>query len=105
MEIKKRNLFIVKDSLLLTPTLTTPVLNGIARKTVCEIAIEQRIELKEKDLTIDDLLGADEVFITNVIMTAMPVSSVESHTVADGKPGPITKQIREKVIQIVTERK
>jgi branched-subunit amino acid aminotransferase/4-amino-4-deoxychorismate lyase len=99
------NVFIVKDSILLTPPLTTPVLNGIARRTVCEIAIEQRIELKEKDLTVEDLLAADEIFITNVIMMAMPVSSVESHTIADGKPGAITKDILETFRRIVTDTK
>lgn len=95
------NVFIVKDSALYTPLLTTPVLNGIARRTVCEIAIEQRIELKEKDLTVEDLLAADEIFITNVIMMALPVTSVESHTIAEGKPGPITKQILETFRKIV----
>ncbi|MBW8034753.1 MAG: hypothetical protein FVQ79_03640 [Planctomycetes bacterium] len=96
------NVFIVKDSVLYTPPLTTPVLNGIARRTVCEIAIENRIELKEKDLAVEDLLAADEIFITNVIMLAMPVTSVESHTITEGKPGPVTKQILEEFRKLVT---
>ena len=99
------NVFVVKDSVLCTPPLTTPVLNGIARRTVCEIAIEKQIELKEKDLTVENLLEADEIFITNVIMLAMPVTSVESHTIANGKPGPITKQILDSFRQIVTDIK
>lgn len=88
------NVFLVKDSRLYTPTTNTPVLPGIARKTVCELAIANKIELVEKDLTIDDLLGADEVFITNVIMQIMPVVGIENHTVGEGKPGPITKKIQ-----------
>ena len=80
---------------LFTPTTNTPVLPGIARKTVCELAIANKIELVEKDLSIDDLLGADEVFITNVIMQVMPVVGIEKHTVGDGKPGPVTKKIQE----------
>lgn len=99
------NVFIVKGSVLYTPQLTTPVLNGIARRTVCEIAIENRIELKEKDMTIEDLLAADEIFVTNVIMLAMPVTSVESHTITKGKPGPITKQILESFRKMVAETK
>jgi branched-chain amino acid aminotransferase len=89
------NVFLVKDSKLLTPRANTPVLPGIARKTVCEIAIANKIELVENDLTIDDLLGADEVFITNVIMQVMPVVGIEKHTVGDGKPGKISKNIQE----------
>jgi len=89
------NVFLVKDSKLFTPTTNTPVLPGIARKTVCELAIANKIELIEKDLTIDDLLGADEVFITNVIMQVMPVVGIEKHNVSEGKPGAVTKKIQE----------
>lgn len=89
------NVFLVKDSKLFTPKTNTPVLPGIARKTVCEIAITNKIELIEKDLTIDDLLGADEVFITNVIMQVMPVAGIEKHNVGEGKPGTLTKKIQE----------
>ena len=89
------NVFLVKDSKLFTPRTNTPVLPGIARKTVCELAIENKIELVEKDLTIDDLLGADEVFITNVIMQVMPVVGIEKHNVGEGKPGAVTKKIQD----------
>jgi len=87
------NVFLVKDSLLYTPPIETPVLAGVARKTVCEIAIKNSIELVEKDLSIDDLLGTDEIFLTNVIMQIMPVSKIEKHTVGEGKPGPLTKRL------------
>jgi branched-chain amino acid aminotransferase len=88
------NVFLVKDSALYTPKLSTPVLPGIARKTVCELAGKQSIKLVEKDLGIDDLLGADEVFLTNVIMKVMPVAGIEKHTVGSGKVGPITKKLQ-----------
>ena len=87
------NVFLVKDSILYTPPIGTPVLAGVARKTVCETAMKNSIELVEKDLSIDDVLGADEIFITNVIMQIMPVSGVEKHTVGDGKVGPMTKKL------------
>ncbi|GAG29346.1 unnamed protein product, partial [marine sediment metagenome] len=60
------NVFLVKDSMLYTPPIRTPVLAGVARKTVCQIALKYSIKLIEKDLYINDLLGADEVFLTNV---------------------------------------
>jgi len=90
------NIFLVKDSVLYTPPITTPVLAGIARKNICKIAVENSIELIEKDLYINDLLEADEVFITNVIMQALPVIQVEKHILKDGKPGPITKKLLKK---------
>ena len=87
------NVFLVKDGQLYTPPVQTPVLPGIARKTVLEIAEAENITCHETPLQIGDLLAADEVFLTNVIMEVLPVTSVEAHTVADGKPCEITKKI------------
>jgi branched-chain amino acid aminotransferase len=98
------NVFLVKDSVLYTPTLKTPVLAGIARKTVCLLATQNSIELVEKDLSIDDVLLADEIFLTNVIMQVMPVVAVEKHTVGDGKVGLVTKMLRDYFIEFVNKQ-
>ncbi len=97
------NVFLVKDSALYTPTLDTPVLPGIMRKTVCEIAKAQSIQLVEKDLTIKDLLAADEVFLTNVIMLILPVVTVEAHTVGNDKVGPMTKKLMKYLEKVVSQ--
>jgi branched-chain amino acid aminotransferase len=89
------NVFLVKDSKLITPPLGTPILPGIARKTVCEIADEQSIEVVEKDLFIADVLEADEIFLTNVIMEVLPVVRVEKHNVGDAQVGQMTARLRE----------
>jgi branched-chain amino acid aminotransferase len=89
------NVFLVKDSVLYTPSVETPVLPGVMRKTVCDLACENSIPLLEKDLSIDDVLEADEIFLTNVIMQIMPVNSVEKHNIGEGKVGPVTKKLRE----------
>ena len=88
------NVFLVKNSVLFTPPIETPVLAGVARKTICRLALSNSIELIEKDLNIEDLLGADEVFLTNVIMQVMPINRVEKHTVGDGKVGPMVKKLK-----------
>ncbi|MBM4026155.1 MAG: hypothetical protein FJ280_12220 [Planctomycetes bacterium] len=95
------NVFLVKESVLQTPPLTTPVLPGIARKTVPQLAQQQSLELVEKDLHIADLLDADEVFLTNVIMEVLPVIRVEQHTVGGGQVGPITRRLREGFLEAV----
>jgi len=88
------NVFLVKDSVLYTPPIETPVLAGVARKTVCQIALKNSIELVEKNLYIDDCLSADEVFLTNVIMQIMPISRIEKHTVGNGKVGTMVKKLQ-----------
>jgi branched-chain amino acid aminotransferase len=90
------NVFLVKDSTLYTPPIETPVLAGVARKSVFQIALKNSIEFIEKNLYISDLLDADEIFLTNVIMQIMPVTKVEKHTVGNGKPGPVTKKLQKK---------
>jgi branched-chain amino acid aminotransferase len=87
------NVFIVKDSNVFTPPLSTPVLPGIARKYVLQVAAENAIEVTEKDLIINDLLAADEVFITNTLMQILPIAAVEAHVVGDGKVGAVTKKL------------
>jgi branched-chain amino acid aminotransferase len=89
------NIFLVTDNdLLLTPPLDTPVLPGILRETVIQLARELGLELaSDQPLTIHDLLGAKEVFLTSSCMGIRPVVTVEQHTIGNGKPGPITQQI------------
>lgn len=89
------NVFVVKDQALRTPPLNTPVLPGIARSVVLEMAIEQAVNLEERPLTIDDLLDADEVFLTNSIMQVMPVGRVERKNIGTGLPGEMTRRLAE----------
>ncbi|MHC4265073.1 MAG: aminotransferase class IV [Planctomycetota bacterium] len=87
------NIFLVKDSTLFTPRTETPILPGIARKTTLQIAAEQSVKLQEKSLSIDDVLEAEEIFLTNTIMQILPVYAVENHAVGNGKMGPVTKKL------------
>ncbi|MCK5643369.1 MAG: aminotransferase class IV family protein [Gammaproteobacteria bacterium] len=87
------NVFLVKDGILQTPRLETPILPGITRKTILRIAPNEQLEVVEKDLTIQDVLAADEIFLTNVVMLVLPVIQVEARAIGDGKPGEITKKI------------
>jgi len=98
------NVFLVKNSVLYTPLTTMPVLPGIARKTVLEIASKNSIQVVEKDLYINDLLDADEVFLTNVIMQVMPVNGIEKHTVGNGKVGQMTERLRKLFEEFVKEK-
>ena len=95
------NVFLVKDSVLYTPPIETPVLAGVARKAVCQLALKESIKLIEKDLSIDDVLGAEEIFLTNVIMQVMPITKVEKHTVGDGRVGPMAKDLKKKFEKLI----
>ncbi len=87
------NVFVVKDAVVKTPPLDTPVLPGITRAVVLEIGRGKGMDVQETPLSIDDLLDADEVFVTNSGMEVMPVIRVEQREIADGKPGPVTREL------------
>lgn len=89
------NVFVVRNGVLRTPALDTPVLPGIARDAVMSIAQTLKIPMEEGRLSIDDLLDADEVMLTNAMMEVLPVVRVEKHAIGNERVGPITRQLRE----------
>jgi len=104
------NVFLVKDGKLLTPIargeeveggLPAPVLPGITRAAVLECAELAGIEAKRQMLTIEDLLEADEVFLTNSSWNLLPVRQVEKSDIGDGAVGPITRQLRAALLECI----
>jgi branched-chain amino acid aminotransferase len=87
------SVFLVRRDKLLTPPLDTPVLPGITRATVIELAVELGIPVREQELTLEDLLEADEVFLTNSLMELVPVVRVGREPIGSEKPGETTAQL------------
>jgi branched-subunit amino acid aminotransferase/4-amino-4-deoxychorismate lyase len=89
------NIFLFLDEVLVTPPLDTPVLPGITRAAVLELAQRLNIPTEERPLTIDNLLDADEVLLTNSLMEVMPIVRIEREPVGSEKPGPVFAELRE----------
>ncbi len=87
------NLFVVRGGTVTTPPLSSGLLEGITREHVILIAQGNGIELEEKTCTPEDLLGAEEVFITASARQVVPIVRVDDTTIGDGKPGPVTQEI------------
>ena len=94
------NLFIVKNSRLMTPT-TNFCLNGITRQSVLSIAKNLNFEVQEKDLIFDDLLDADEAFYSGTAVEITPITKVNESKIGSGKIGPITDILQKKYSEIV----
>ncbi len=80
LEASRANVFAVRDGALFTPPLDGRILHGITRMRVLEIADGAGMEAREVELHRDDLLGADEVFLTG------SVRGVERVCALDGAP-------------------
>jgi branched-chain amino acid aminotransferase len=87
------NIFIVRDQQLLTPPYEAGVLHGITRATVMELAREDGIPVKETRMSLDDLYGADECFLTGSAAEVVPVIKVDGNVIGEGAPGPITRRL------------
>ena len=94
------NLFIVKDSKLITPK-TDFCLNGITRQSVIEIAQNLGIEVQEKDLLFDELVNADEAFFSGTAVEITPITNLDKSDIGEGVRGPVTEILQSKYSEIV----
>ena len=92
-EAASSNLFIVRDGALATPPIEAAILPGITRRQVLRIARELGIAAAERPIPPDELLAADEVFLTNAIVEVLPVRALDGHPIGDGRPGPLTRRL------------
>ena len=97
------SVFIVQGERLLTPPLETPILPGITRAAVIDLALASNIPISEQELTIDDLLSAHEVFLTNSMMEIMPVVLIDRDKVGSGEPGEVADKLLRAYRKLVRE--
>lgn len=97
------NIFLVRDGVIYTPTLTS-ALEGITRATIMTLADELGIPVKEKQITRDEVYVADEVFFTGTAAEVTPVREVDNRQIGEGKRGPITEKLQALYFDIVQGR-
>jgi branched-subunit amino acid aminotransferase/4-amino-4-deoxychorismate lyase len=106
------NVFLVKDDSLLTPiargeeasgAMPMPILPGITRGAIIELADDLDIRVERSTLDIESLLGADEVFLTNSSWGVLPVVRVEREVIGSGTVGPVTRRLREAWLHSIDE--
>ncbi len=95
------NIFIVKDLKLMTPT-KDHCLNGITRQSVIQIAKDLNYDVIEKNLTIDDLISADEAFFTGTAVEITPISKVDDVKIGNDGSGEITKVLQNKFDEVIS---
>jgi len=87
------NIFLARGGRLLTPPNNAGILEGITRDAVMELARDAGIEVREAALTKHDVYIADECFLTGTAAEVVPVVKVDSRSIGDGTPGPITRDM------------
>jgi branched-chain amino acid aminotransferase len=79
------NIFLVSKRNIVTPGEESGCLPGITRQVVIELARNLGISLNQREVQLDELLQADEAFLTNSIMELMPVAEVNGQSIGRGK--------------------
>jgi branched-chain amino acid aminotransferase len=97
------NLFIVKQGRLRTPPISAGILEGITRNAVIELACRADLPVEEITLTRHDVYSADECFLTGTAAEVIAVVKCDGRLIGDGRPGPITRQLRERFQQLVRQ--
>ena len=103
-EASGENIFAIKGSRLTTPAPSSPILEGITRDSVLQIAKQLGYEVKEQRFAREALLVADEVFLTGTAAEVTPVRDIDGVVVGSGSRGPVVERIQSAYRDAVTGR-
>ena len=95
------NIFVIKNGRIKTPPLSADILNGITRDSVIQLIRANGIKLIEKNITVKELLNADEVFMTGTAAEVKSVAKINKIKIGNGKIGKITGILQELFMDVV----
>ena len=99
------NIFVVRRGDLHTPPIDAGILEGITRDAVIQLAREAGITVHERTMDRHDIYTADECFLTGTGAEIIPVVMCDGRVLGTGKPGPITRQLRDLFQETVRQEK
>jgi branched-chain amino acid aminotransferase len=102
LECTSSNIFLFKGRKLITPE--EGILMGITRKVILELT-EGMFDIELRQIKLDELLKADEVFISSTEREVMPVIMIDKKLIKAGTVGENTKKMRVKFEEYVNSRK
>jgi branched-chain amino acid aminotransferase len=101
VEGSSANLFAVMAGRVHTPDLASGCLPGVTREAVIELVKEGGWDIREEALLPSDLAAADEIFLTNSLLGAAPLSQIDGREVGAECPGPVTRRLVEQYRDLV----
>jgi branched-chain amino acid aminotransferase len=99
------NVFAVIDGQLVTPPEDAGILLGITRATLLDVARSEGMAPVLRPLPLEELMAAEEVFISSSIRELLPVVRIDDSPIGSGEPGPVSQRLlnafRKKINQIM----
>ncbi|PKL67053.1 MAG: branched chain amino acid aminotransferase [Methanobacteriales archaeon HGW-Methanobacteriales-1] len=95
------NIFIIKDDIIYTPSMSSSLLKGITRDSIIKLAKSMDLDVREEQIPREMLYMADEIFFTGTAAEVTPIRSVDKITIGNGKRGPITEKLQKGFFKIL----
>ena len=95
------NIFVIKNGKITTPPLSADILDGITRNSAIQMIKASGKKINEKNITVKNLLAADEIFMTGTAAEVKSVTRVNRAKIGSGKIGPITKELQSSFMDAV----
>lgn len=99
------NLFSVSKGILTTPPEKSGRLPGITREVVMELARKEGLTVREAPVPLEDLLAADEAFVTGSLKELMPLTTLDGRKIGSGSPGPVVRLLQKRYREAVEEER
>ncbi len=95
------NIFIIKDGIIYTPSMSSSLLKGITRDSIIKLGKSMDLDVREEQIPREMLYLADEIFFTGTAAEVTPIRSVDKITIGNGKRGPITEKLQKSFFEIL----
>ncbi len=92
-ECTASNIFVIHAGALITPVADESILHGITRDYVLRCAALANVPTDERSMTVEELCGSDEAFISSTMVDILPVTRIDQQNVGDGTVGPVTRAL------------
>lgn len=93
------NIWMVRHGSIVTAPESNWILSGIVRGVVLELANHENLPVAERFASQEELMQADEVFLTSTTSFVTPIVEVDGRRIGDGTPGPVTLRLQELYMQ------
>ena len=94
-------IFLIREGVMITPSVSSGILESITRDSVLKIAKEKKIAVESRDVDRTELYIADEIFYCGTGQEIMPILSVDKILAGEGKVGDITRLFQKEYTQMV----
>jgi len=99
------NIFVVHRGQIHTPSIDSGILEGITRGAVIELARAGGFPVIERTMDRLDVFKAEECFLTGTAAELIPVVECDGRVIGTGRPGPITRELRQRFQALVREER